>query len=205
MRLFTGLAIPDRIASRITWAIEELRPTADLRWSNPANLHITTKFIGAWPEEKLPELQRTLAALEPTARFEVTVSHFGFWPNPHQPSIFFAAVQPSTELQTLARRIGEALSVLGCEPEKNTYSPHITLARVKRANIGALREKVAAMANMNNFDFGSFAPQEFFLYSSTPSPEGSVYTKLSGFSLIRSGPEAGQASETGRASETGQA
>ena len=184
MRLFTGLSMPDHIVTRLTWAIDELRPTADLRWSKPANLHITTKFIGAWPEDRLPELQSTLAALEPPGSFEVTVSHFGFWPNPHQPSIFFAAVQPSAELQTVARRIDEALAVLGCEPEKHVYSPHVTLARVKRANIGALREKVAAMANMNNFDFGSFTPQEFHLYSSTPSPEGSVYSSLCSYSLV---------------------
>jgi 2'-5' RNA ligase len=185
MRLFTGLSIPDRVTSRLAFAIDELRPSADLAWSKPENLHITMKFVGVWPESRLPELQTNLAGIERAGSFEVTVSRFGFWPNPHQPTIFFAAVQPSRELHALARRIDDALSVLGCEPEKLSFTPHVTLARIRRPDIGELRERVASMFNMQKFEFGSFTPQEFHLYSSASSPAGSVYTKLSSYPLVR--------------------
>jgi 2'-5' RNA ligase len=185
MRLFTGLSIPDRIASRLALAIDELRPTADIAWTKPENLHITMKFIGEWPENCLPELQTNLAGIERTGSFELSVSHFGFWPNPHQPGIFFAAVQPAPELYSVARRIEDALTVLGCAPEKHAFTPHVTLARIQRMNIVELRQRVAAVVSMQKFEFGSFTPQEFHLYSSAPSPAGSVYTKLSSYPLVR--------------------
>ena len=193
MRLFTGLSIPDCIASRLAVAINELSHGQDvgvgLAWTKPENLHITLKFIGQWAESRLPELQTALAGMERDGSFEsglkLTVSRFGFWPNPHQPTIFFAAVQPAPELHALVRRIDDALILPGCEPEQLPFTPHVTLARIKRTNIVGLRERVAAMVTMQEFEFGSFTPQEFHLYSSAPSPAGSVYTKLSSYPLVR--------------------
>ena len=63
MRLFTGLDLPAEVVHNLEQLLERLRPTARIHWSLPANLHITTKFIGEWPEERLGELKAPLAAL----------------------------------------------------------------------------------------------------------------------------------------------
>src|SRR5271165_6295059 len=93
MRLFTGLSIPPPVAGALERAIADLRPTAHLRWSPVENLHITSNFIGEWPEARLPELQAALARLEVPGPFAVTVGRFGFLPNPHRPKIFLAGVR----------------------------------------------------------------------------------------------------------------
>lgn len=185
MRLFTGLSIEGAALEKLVHALHELRRTADLKWSPPENLHITTKFIGQWPADKLPELQQTLAAVEPRGPVEITLSRFGFYPNPHRPQVFFAGVQGGPELADLARRIDEALSAIGCEREQRPWSPHVTLARIRKENIRALREHIAHMVSMNKFDFGSFEAVEFHLYSSETSSGGSVYSKLSSYPLVR--------------------
>ena len=36
------------------------KPLARINWSPVDNLHITTKFIGEWPEARLDEIKRAL-------------------------------------------------------------------------------------------------------------------------------------------------
>ena len=63
MRLFTAIDLPADILSRLDQLMAGLRPLAQLGWTPASNLHITTKFIGQWPEDRLPQLQRALAAV----------------------------------------------------------------------------------------------------------------------------------------------
>jgi len=193
MRLFTGLSIGSDVLRNLESVLNELRPTAGIRWSPRENLHITTKFIGHWADEKLPLLQTALAEMEPRPSFRVEVSGFGYYPNPHRPTVLFAAVHENPSLTALAAGIDAALERIGCEPETRPYSPHITLARIgshrghnehkDREEIIALREKIASMVNMNQSEFGSFVPAAFHLYLSQSSPGGSVYRILSSYPL----------------------
>jgi 2'-5' RNA ligase len=185
MRLFSGLSIPDNIAAALGSVLAELRKTAQLRWSPVKNLHITSKFIGEWPQERLTELQGALAGLEPPRPFQVTVARFGFLPNPHRPKIFFAGVHGEAGLAQLAERIDIALAAIGVKREDRDYTPHLTLARIRDEEIGMLRERIAAVPVP---EFGSFTVREFHLYLSKPDlskpgPAGSVYSILHTYPL----------------------
>jgi 2'-5' RNA ligase len=180
MRLFTGLSIPSNVSSAIESALAELRPLAHLRWSPVGNLHITLKFIGEWPEARLPEIEGALAAQAAPEQFPVTVSRFGYLPNPHRPKIFLAGVQGGASLPRLAELTDLALAPLGIKREERPYTPHLTLARIANENISGLRERIAALPAP---DFGSFEVHEYHLYMSRQSPAGSVYSPLSTYSL----------------------
>jgi 2'-5' RNA ligase len=185
MRLFTGLSIPPPILQTLTAVLEQLRPTAPLKWSPPENLHITLKFIGSWPEARLPELRQTLEIVPQPGNIEIDIARFGYFPNPHRPRNFFAAVHAGPRLASLAAAIDEALVKIGCPPETRPYTPHLTLAGIKGDHIRGedirnLREHIAAM---NNFQFGSFEATHFHLYASTQNQGGSVYSILASYPL----------------------
>jgi len=172
------------VRDNLARVLKELRPLAHLNWSPVENLHITSKFIGEWPESRLTELETTLENLAPSGRFEVTVSRFGYFPNPDNPRTLFAGVHAGPELADLATRIDEALTALGVARESRPYAPHLTLARIKHENIRELREHIA---NMTNFDFGTFQVSEFHLYLSTPGRDrhgAAVYTPLAAYPLL---------------------
>ena len=178
MRLFTGLDLPEEVVWNLERLLGELRPAARIVWSAPANLHITTKFIGEWPDERLEELKQALAAVEARAAIEVAVRKVGFFPNARAPRVFWCGVE-SPGLARLAADTGDATRRLGVEPEKRAYSPHLTLARIKeRADLGRLQ---AAIQGLGDIEFGRFAASRFFLYRSRLQPGGSVYTKLAEF------------------------
>jgi 2'-5' RNA ligase len=180
MRLFTGIALPTFVQDNLARVLKELRPLAPLNWSPVENLHITSKFIGEWPEERLTELEEALENPTLSDGFEVTISRFGYFPNPHNPRTLFAGVQAGSALAELATRIDEALLPLGVARESRPYSPHLTLARIKHEDIRQLREHIA---KMTNFNFGTFQVSEFHLYLSKRSSEGSVYTPLATWPL----------------------
>ena len=54
MRLFTAIDLPAEMKQGATDLIASLQPSAKVRWSPIGNLHITTKFIGELPDERLP-------------------------------------------------------------------------------------------------------------------------------------------------------
>src|SRR5580698_2973074 len=131
MRLFTGIAPAPRVLDNLARVLKELRPLAPLNWSAVENLHITSKFIGRWPEERLTELESALNNVNFGSVFDVAVPRLRYFPTPHHPRAFFAGVQAGPALAELADRIDEALRPLGVAREERPYSPHLTLARIK--------------------------------------------------------------------------
>ena len=65
MRLFIAVDISDEARSAAAAHISELRrgyPRAKASWVRPENLHITVKFLGETPEDKIDAINQTLTA-----------------------------------------------------------------------------------------------------------------------------------------------
>jgi RNA 2',3'-cyclic 3'-phosphodiesterase len=182
MRLFTGLDLPPDVVAKLDELLRRLKPTAPINWSPLANLHITTKFIGEWPEPRLDELHAALKAMPAHEPIPVAIRRLGFFPNPHSPRNFWCGIQ-APGLDRLAADTDTATSALGITSEKRPFSPHLTLARIKeKIELQPLREAIAAL---DSLDFGEFEARSWFLYRSTLKPTGSVYTKLAEFPLSK--------------------
>ena len=82
MRLFTGFDLPAEVVGCLERLVEGLRPQARIQWSPPRNLHITTRFIGEWPEERLDELKAALAGLPTFPAVQVRVRGLGLLSQP---------------------------------------------------------------------------------------------------------------------------
>ena len=175
MRLFTALDLEPGVAAKLERLLDRLRPTARIQWSAPANLHITTKFIGEWPDGRLAELKAALARLPGRATIPVRIHHLGFFPNPHAPRVFWCGIE-APGLAELAAETDRATAALGVATETRAFSPHLTLARIKdRIDPQPLREAIAGLPEL---EFGGFSATAFHLYQSQLRPGGSVYTKL---------------------------
>ena len=181
MRLFTAIDLPADITDQLAALIVRLRPAAKLKWSSAANLHLTTKFIGEWPDERLGELSAALRGLPGHLPTGIAIRGLGWFPNPRAPRVFWAGVEAGPVLADLARSTDQALARLGVAREDRPYSPHLTLARIKESvPLDRLRDAVAALPSE---EFGQFVADRFCLYRSQLGSSGSVYTKLEEFAL----------------------
>lgn len=180
MRLFTAIDIPPDLTEALRSFVSRLRPTAKIGWSPLETLHVTTKFIGEWPEQRLDEMKHTLASVPASGAIDITVKGLGWFPNQHRPRVFWAGVEGGEPLRNLARATEQALAQLGVPVEERDFSPHITLARIREVVVlDRLHKTLQSFPAGCGFDFGSFGATQFFLYLSA----GGKYTQLAGFPL----------------------
>ncbi len=130
MRLFTAIDIPPDIRAALATLLDRLRPLAKLRWIHAEKLHITTKFIGEWPEEQLEELKGALASVKAPAPVDIVIRRSGRAPSAVP---LYAAVEPNDALTKLAAATGRAVEGIGVAAEDRVYRPHVTLARTRKA------------------------------------------------------------------------
>jgi 2'-5' RNA ligase len=181
MRLFTGIDLREDVRERLERLLVHLRTCARLKWSPVYSLHVTLKFIGEWPEDKLPQLESALRSVSPREPIPAYVKGLGWFPNPHHPRVFWVGVEGGDTLAALVKDIDAALGPLGIPSEDRPFNAHLTLARIKEpAPLHALRN---AIAQLESVEYGSFPVDRFYLYHSQPGSAGSIYTKLSEYPL----------------------
>jgi 2'-5' RNA ligase len=162
LRLFTAIEIPPDVKTALASLLDRLRPLANLKWISLEKLHITTKFIGEWPEERLDELKRALGSVQAPAPVDIVICGLG-----RLPRVLYARVEPNEALTALAAATERAV---GGPVEDRAYRPHITLARSR---------KPIPRIDFEQSTIGSFRAPSFALYLSA----GGKYTKLQEFSF----------------------
>ena len=174
MRLFTAIDLPPEMLEKLREFLARLRPLAKLRWSAVENLHITTKFIGEWPEARIQDMKTALLGIARSGPIGISVRGVGWFPDVRRPRVFWAGVAAGEPLAKLARSTEEAVATLGVPVETRAYSPHLTLARVRE--VAPIDD---VLASAGDPDFGGFQPSSFFLYLSS----NGKYSKLAEYPL----------------------
>jgi 2'-5' RNA ligase len=183
VRLFVALDLPDQVRHAITELIARLQPKSrSPRWIKPENLHITLKFIGHVPNEKLSPIQTALSSIRVAQPVELHFRGMGFFPNERRPRAFWCGIASSPNLAELAANIDRALVPMGIEAETRPFTPHLTLARFK-SDEGIL-EVVQAATDMKSTDFGAATETNFHLYESLLKSTGAQYNRVASFPFV---------------------
>jgi 2'-5' RNA ligase len=187
MRLFAAIDISSEVRANLRAFVARLKPFARLSWSPVENLHITTKFIGEWPESRLDEMKQALANVPKPGAIDITIRGIGRFPNERRPRVFWAGVEAPDALRNLAADTEAATEALGVPREERDFSPHLTLARIREPiPLEPLRKALESQptpsgaSHERRFDFGTFRATAFSLYLSAAGR----YTKLADFPLI---------------------
>jgi len=138
----------------------------------PASIHITLKFLGEIDEKTLGRVREALSAIrfEP---FEISVGGVKGNP-PSAPRVIWSEARDEGGCGRLFALVEEALSPLGIPRERRGYTPHATLARVKRFDPSLL----PALKDLAAEEFGSCPVRCIKLKKSTLTPSGPVYEDI---------------------------
>ena len=134
-RLFAGIEVPAPAGLRRALADlqRELRGER-IRWTRPENLHLTVEFFGATAAEKIPDLEKALAAAaKRSSAFALRLARLGTFGGPRHPRVLWLGVE-SAGLAALHERVESALREAGWVPEARAFAPHLTLGRIARLN-----------------------------------------------------------------------
>jgi RNA 2',3'-cyclic 3'-phosphodiesterase len=180
MRLFVALDIPEDVRAAIASRASKLKSVCrSARWVRIEGAHVTLKFIGEAPVEKLEAIKAALRAVAFPASFKIRFRGVGFFPGERRPRVLWAGIEAGTELPALASAVETSLEPLGIAREQREFSPHLTLARFDSPDkLAGLRAAIAAAGRL---DFGEAIAKEFHLYQSVLKRGGAEYTRLASF------------------------
>ena len=186
MRVFVALDIPEDVRAAIGALIEKLRPTSKIaRWVRIEGVHVTLKFIGEVPAEKIESIKAALAQIHFPENIALKFRGVGFFPNERRPRVLWAGIEAGEELSALAAAVETSLEPLGIAKEQRVFSPHLTLARFDTArhkpSASAFDHLHEAISKAGPLEFGSGTAREFHLYQSTLKRGGAEYTRLATF------------------------
>jgi 2'-5' RNA ligase len=178
MRCFVAIPLPAEVRAKVAAVEAEARRAcadADVRWTAPASLHLTLKFLGNVGTERLDTIRPVLARAVDGVRLPVlSLGGLGAFPQPRRARVLWLGVTDgAAALADLAAAVDERLAALGFEPEPRPFTAHLTLGRVRAPRGGAdLRSAFAACGNAT---VGSWRPEAVVLYESSLRPGGAVH------------------------------
>ena len=178
MRTFIAIELPERAKKQIDLAQAPLKKIkAFISWVKPGNIHVTLKFLGEVPEDKISDVfLATEKALEGIKKFRMSLKGMGAFPDFRRPRVvWIAAGSGEKELSNLASRVEEEMEKVGFPKENRKFSAHFTIGRVKSPkNIENLMELVKS----SDFSTDEIEVTEVVVMKSQLHPAGAIYTPL---------------------------
>ncbi len=170
MRLFVAIELPDKIKS----LVEEICfGVPGARWLTAEQLHLTLRFIGEVDGDTFLDIKEILAEIQ-FQKLQLQLKGVGCFPPSKQPKILWAGLAANDELMKFQRKIETVLvREAGLDPEGRNYTPHITLARLKKTpdhRVGNYLEEFGL------FSTPEFSVTSFSLVSSILTNKGAKHT-----------------------------
>ena len=173
VRVFIAVEPSAEIRKNITAAGASLAGAGRLSLVSSDMMHITLKFLGEIPEASLPKIHAALTDIgKIQAPYTLTASKVSTFGRPVR--VIKAEVHDGGASANLAAEIDKRLSRLGFPREEKSFSPHITMARVKETS-PLLGQKTA---EIKDCEFGCCGIHELLIKKSVLTPKGPIYSTI---------------------------
>lgn len=181
MRIFVSVNLPDRIRHELQVIQSKLRKSMqNWRWIDPANMHITLKFIGEYPEDQLDVLEKVLTpSADSMPPFDIDMDELGTFPPRGKPTVLWIGIQQgAAQLKKLSELVTTSLRDANIDADHKPFVPHITVARAKRDGIA----QVPDSTHLPVFNT-RMTVESFYVMESELKPSGAQYKKHVEFML----------------------
>jgi len=184
LRTFIAIELEQELKDQLFRVQDQLRAQGvarGVRWVQPEGIHLTLKFLGDTPLERIEEVKAALArAAAKVDPFSFSISGLGCFPNTRQPRVVWVGLQEPTGAMVRLRDAVEAqVAPLGFPTENRAFSPHLTLGRVQRyASKSEVRDIGQAVAASAIGVVGEMTARTVCYIQSDLKPSGAVYTTL---------------------------
>jgi len=190
-RLFIAIPLPSSVTQALASLQAQLQTARPVRWTKPAQIHLTLQFLGDVPTTKIDGLIMALQkTVSPQSAFRLTVETIGVFPNLKRPRVIWAGISGETErLQQLHAAVIGATQQLGFTPETRPFKAHLTLGRTDKRATGRDYAHISRIIAQQQEQIGHIAPlpvSYISLIRSQLKPTGPIYTPLADIPLMSS-------------------
>lgn len=187
MRCFIAVDVSPGVREGLAAVQATLRkaaPRADVRWADPARVHLTLKFLGEVPDAAVPAVEAALAvAAGGHGPLRLAGEGVGGFPSSRRPRVVWVGVAGDVDaLARLAASVERTVAPLGYPTEARPFRAHLTIARVRSPR--GLARLAAAIDDSAGVALGAWDVPEVVLYLSRLRPTGAVYEPIARVPLI---------------------
>lgn len=178
IRSFLAIRLPEPIRKDLENIQERLKETdASVKWVTPDNVHLTLKFLGnieSKDVEKIHDIVSKIVTKE--THLILRGEGVGAFPHIKSPRVIWVGISGEIDrLKDIHIRMEEELETIGFRPEERSFSPHLTIGRVKTRVHKALLDRLIALKDYRSQPFKA---GEIILFKSDLRPYGPIHTPL---------------------------
>jgi 2'-5' RNA ligase len=184
VRTFIAIELSEELKTQLAEAQTRLKarsPARAVKWVNPEGVHLTIKFLGNVPAERIPAIASAIErAVAGHAAFDIHLAGLGCFPDLNRPRVIWVGVEGDLEaLEALQRAVEKELHALGYPPEGRRFTAHLTLGRVRDDAAPEERRRLGEAVRAVVLESGaSLTVHQVSLMKSDLQPTGAVYTQL---------------------------
>ena len=179
MRAFIAIQLPVDVRQSLASLQQELaRAGADVKWVEPANLHLTVKFLDEISEEQRAGVERVMQRITAgQPAFSIRLDGVGAFPSPDAPRVVWVGCAEGADALTrVAEAIERETRALGMCSSDRPFAAHLTIGRVRSPR--GRRELSRALQATAWQAPGPWRAGALTLYHSVLSSAGPRYTAL---------------------------
>lgn len=178
VRAFLSIDIKDsELLSRVMNVQRKLDiEAAKMKLVEQDNIHYTLRFFGDTPLDRIQDIKTAVEQIKLDS-FDVEINGVGAFPNKYRPRVIWVGAELNGDRITeLKVRIDELIKGLGYHPEKQKFTPHATIARVRYVkDAKRLSENLDELAEES---IGKMKVTHVTMKKSTLTPSGPIYEDL---------------------------
>ena len=184
IRSFIAIELPDELKVGLTQLQSQLKLSKQpwVKWVDPYSIHLTLKFLGSIAVDRIGEIT---GAMEEAAQgippFHLAVKDLGVFPNLRRVQVAWVGISGAVDkLGQLQQGIESNLTRLGFAPESRSFTPHLTLARLRdRAPLDE-RQRFGQLIASTKFEaVYAIEVDAISLMRSQLTREGAIYSRIS--------------------------
>jgi len=132
-RLFIAVKInPDKNLLEVYNSLKRECYASKIKWVDSELFHITLKFLGETPEEKIPVIKKVMEkAVNDFNVFDFDIKGVGIFGSSYRPRVIWLGLEGSEELKRLGNKVIGLLEENGFENDRQNFVPHLTVGRIK--------------------------------------------------------------------------
>jgi len=188
VRSFIAIELPDELKEALVQLQAQLRlgqPTS-VKWVDPYSIHLTLKFLGNIAVGRISEITQAIEeAAQGMSPFHLEVKGLGVFPNLKRVQVAWVGLGGEvSKVSKLQQRIESNLVPLGFTAESRSFTPHLTLARLRDRVLPDERERFGQLIANTRFEaVHTIRVDSINLMRSQLTREGAIYSQLSSVAL----------------------
>lgn len=170
--------MPADVKSKLGLLEEELKKaSADIKWVEHNNIHLTVKFLGSVNEEDISMIVNIMQEIcKKYKPFNLEIKGIGMFPVTRHPRVLWVGAEADEVIESLQREIEQGMTKVGIKEEDREFNPHLTLGRFKTTKG---KEALLNIIDLHKKDsFGILNVSSIALMRSDLSPSGARYSRV---------------------------